>query len=173
MLYVRCRCLCLYLIDVKFSVAISLALTRSVHSGADCLVLCVLVLLVVVVSSCSFFLPVCVLFFSGFKDFKNITKFIAPALTRIYFLLRPERIINLFFTRFFPSPSSSSFVCGVILAEGPQRPPYRPDSLSVVGFPSLSVSLSLTHIKIIELCKTHSKQKRKKRQIKTEKNEFK
>lgn len=147
MLYVRCRCLCLYLIDVKFSVAISLALTRSVHSGADCLVLCVLVLLAVVVSSCScsFFLPVCVLFFSGFKDFKNITKFIAPALTRIYFLLRPERIINLFFTRFIPFPSSSSSVCGVILVEGPQRPPYRPDSLSVVGFPSLSVSLSHTY----------------------------
>lgn len=70
MLYVRCRCLCLYLIDVKFSVAISLALTRYVHSGADCLVLCVLVLLAVVVSSCSFFCQFVFCFFPGSRTLK-------------------------------------------------------------------------------------------------------
>lgn len=46
-------------------------------------------------------------------------------------------------------------------------PPYRLDSLSVTGLPSLSFSLS--HIKIIELCKTHSKQKRKKNKSKQKK----
>lgn len=172
--------MCAAAASASTSLTSSSALPSRSHSLAMCTVgltvwFCVCLFFLLLLLVLVLFLPVCVLFFSGFKDFKNITKFIAPALTRIYFLLRPERIINLFFTRFFPSPSSSSFVCGVILAEGPQRPPYRPDSLSVMGFPSLCLSLPHTYQNYRIMQNAFKTKERKKDQSKSKqkKNEFK
>lgn len=135
MLYVRCRCLCC----CRAPLTSSSALPSRSHSRAlstvgltvwFCVCLCFFFLLVLVL----FLFASLFCFIPGSRTFKNITKFIAPALTRIYFLLKPESIINVFFTRFFPLsplylhfPSLFSFVCGVILSddvgEGPPKCP--------------------------------------------------